>query len=231
MGKLYKKVLGSSRKRVGDVVFRNFRGEIVTSAYQPNVANPRTLAQQLNRIRFKNLSELSKGFSATLYSALGDLAKSEKMSPRNYFTKLNKDQVTVSGSVDNPSVTIAYDNLVCAKGGFGYVLDGSIDTDDPNTVAVTYRICVPQGVLGTDVKVHAVVLNKERTQVWTAVDDYDESGQFGSGSITVTTPRAWNGDHVHVYLYAEYVGENVVESGITKGMVSDSKYVGTGLLQ
>lgn len=56
MGKIYSPLAGQIRGRVGDTVFRKGQRATVASKYQPQVANPKSIAQAIRRCAFATVS-------------------------------------------------------------------------------------------------------------------------------------------------------------------------------
>lgn len=218
MAKVTKKVLGFSRKKVGDVVFANFRGDTVARAYQPMVRNPRTEKQQLQRGKFAMLSGYAKAVSGGIYYGLGAAAKSMKLSPRNLFVKLNKGAITMTTPT---SGTTDFSSMVVAKGGFFKTTTGTILTDEPNTISIPVTALDVEGIRAADVAVHVVVYNRDEQQGL-----YSSGGISTVGSIDVTVPGSWNGTRCQVWCFCEYTGDEIVSLGVKKGDISDSWFAG-----
>lgn len=222
MAKVNKKVLGFSRGKVADVVFAKFRTETIARGYQPQVRNPRTEKQLLQRARFAAMTNMAKGLVAGIYAGLGDLAQGTKMSPRNLFGKLNLNTDVFTGLLPD-NMTIDYSKVIMAKGGFEVPTFGTIDTDTPLTVEFT--VSAPTMAEDADTDVIGVVYCAELNQ--TIVNEAVSS----VGKLTVTVPASWNGLKVNVWGFYKYNGATDVEHGLYSGMKSNSVYVGDGYIQ
>lgn len=130
--------IGNGRGKVGNLVVSTRAGEQITRAYQPNVANPKSYAQMLQRTRFANAVKFYKKAVQNFFKfAFEDKRKTE--SDYNAFmrhnvmnsallTKVNVDNayfpalgrwVMSSGSLPNPF------NLEAAESaGFSFDNDG-----------------------------------------------------------------------------------------------------------
>lgn len=222
MAKINKKVLGYSRGKVADVVFAKFRTETIARGYQPQVRNPRTEKQQLQRARFTAMTNMAKGLVAGIYAGLGDLAQGTKMSPRNLFSKLNLNTDVFTG-VQPDNITIDYSKVIMSKGGFEVPTFGTIDTDTPLTVEFT--VSSPVTAAGADTAAIGVIYCDELGQA--IVKEVIST----VGKISVTVPASWNGLKVQVWGFYKYDGATDVEHGLYSGMKSNSVYVGNGYVQ
>ncbi len=223
MGKLTKKILGTTRGKVGDVVFAKFRQETVDRAYQPKVHNPRTAAQVLNRVRFATTSNLAQGLAKAINLGMKQAVAGTNLSPRNLFTKLNDKNDVVEVSAPD-TVTIAWSNLKIAKGGFEQPQVGSVDFDtDPLTVGIPFTS--PSEATNSDVRIVGVVYNPDENKV---VVRGNTVSALTNNTLSITVPTLWNGSKCYVYAWFEYIGDDKPEESLYKGMVSDSVYGGSG---
>ena len=78
----------NARGKVGDVVFSNVKGQVITRKYQPCPTNPRTDAQQLQRAKFSNAVKFFKHAQQAYFRfAYEDKKKTE--SEYNAFMRYN----------------------------------------------------------------------------------------------------------------------------------------------
>lgn len=222
MAKVNKKVLGFSRGKVADVVFAKFRTVTIARGYQPQVRNPRTEKQTLQRARFTAFTLLAKGLVAGIYAGLGSLAQGTKMSPRNLFGKLNLNTEVFTGLTPD-NMTVDYSKVILSKGGFEVPTFGTISTDTPLTVE--FSVTSPIMADADDTAVVGVVYCPEFNQAIVSEADSDV------GSMEITVPASWNGVKVNVWGFFKYNGATDVEQGLYKGMKSNSVYVGDGTIQ
>lgn len=224
MSKNAKGVLGGQVGKIGPVVARKFRTLNVYSAYQPNVKNPRTEKQQLNRVRFAAMSELAHGFGCAVRLGLQTAVKGTDWSMRNLFSKLNIDLVTPT-NVD--SVDIDYTAIQISKGGLCPVHFETPLFDTPQSVAVEFDgqfETNPCQQTAND-KVYLVVYSPDakRAVVSTGVKRSEES-------VSVKVPADWNGTKVQVYGFVRNDGPENLEFNIAAGECSDSSYLGSGTI-
>lgn len=216
-----KGVLGNQYGKVGPVVARKFRNENVYSAYQGNVANPKTTKQQNHRLRFAAMSELAHNMACGAIFGFRTWAKGTKWSPRNVFQKSNWDFISVSGP---DSIIIDYTSLVVAKGGLSNVNFNTPSFDTPSEVRVDF----------TDNGAACQRTPNDKVYVLVYCPDFKQSilsegkAVSASGDTSVSVPDIWNGLKVHVYGFTRNDGEDVPEIGVVAGECSDSWYIGSG---
>lgn len=221
MSKNAKGVLGQQVGKVGPVVARKFRNLDVYSAYQPNVKNPRTSKQQLNRLRFATISRIAHGFGCAVRLGFGAAVRGTKESMRNRFTKLNIACVTTSG-VD--SADIDWTGFVIAQGGLCQVKFNSPMFDTPNSVEVQFDEMNANACQKTaNDKVYVVVYSPD-ANLAVVGEGVERSAQ----KVVVQVPSNWNGTKVQVYGFVRNDGEANTEFNIAAGECSGSQYIGSG---
>lgn len=222
MSKNIKGILGDQYGKVGPVVGRKFREENVYSAYQKNVFNPRTEKQQIQRMKFKALSQLAHDFACGAIFGFRTAAKGTNLSPRNLFQRTNWEHIEAS-SLD--SLHVDYSGMLVATGALSNVMFESANFDLPGKVKVTFaEYGAPcQRTAGDRVFVYVFcpdagqgILSKEV--------------ETNEGSVLIEVPSLWNGLKVHVYGFVRNQGGPVEEFGIPAGECSDSQYIGQGMI-
>ena len=220
MSKNVKGVLGEQYGKVGPVVARKFREENVYSAYQKNVANPRTGAQMAHRARFKAMSELAHNIACGAIFGFRTAAKGTNLSPRNLFQKTNWPSVTATGT---GSVVIDYIGMVVSKGGLSNVHPDTPQFDNPEEVKVVFSESGSPCQRTKNDKAYIYVYCPDAKQgILSAPIDIEEQ----TGSVKV--PGYWNGMKVHVWIFCRNEGPEVPEFGIQAGECSPSTYCGSG---
>lgn len=220
MSKNAKGVLGPQFGKVGPVVARKFREENVYSAYQPNVKNPRTEAQQLQRMKFKALSKLAHNFACGAVFGFRTAAKGTNLSPRNIFQKTNWNAVTAR---DLSSLNVDFTSMSVSKGGLSNVIPGSPNFDTPERVVVNFsdNAAACQRTKNDKVYMYVYCPDAERGIL-------SAGASTNEASLSVLVPKDWNGLKVHVYLFTRNEGPAVEELGIAAGECSPSEYLGSG---
>lgn len=215
-----KGILGDQYGKVGPVVGRKFREENVYSAYQKNVFNPRTEKQQIQRARFKALSELAHNFACGAIFGFRTAAKGTNLSPRNLFQKTNWPSVQARTS---DSVNIDYSSMFVSVGSLSNVYFGAPNFDVPNTISVPFEIV---GAACQRTKGDRVFIYVYCPDAGTGI--LSEENTFDVPKAKVVTPVAWNGLKVHIWGFVRNQGEASLELGIPAGECSDSQYCGSG---
>lgn len=100
-------LFGKINGKLGSVVFSTSGGSIIAREYNPNVANPNTMAQINQRARMKLMSQLSASLSPVLA-----MTKDGLVSKRNKFTKLNFPASYALNGV----AQITYENVQITEG-------------------------------------------------------------------------------------------------------------------
>ena len=205
--------LSPIRNKLGNAVGRKWRTLDVLAVYNGRPRNPRTLAQQTQRVKFGFCAAIARAFATAVNKGFKPLCDGTSIPQRSMFIKKNIGLVDAT-ILDAP--TMQYADIVCAEGGLPNGAFGSIDATDPLTVKVpiTDTSSVPEAS-ATD-KVYVFVFNPSQ-----------KSGLLSTGvarnteRIDVTVPAVWNGERVHVYGFA-------VNADNSK--VSNSLYIGTATI-
>lgn len=96
--------------KLGNIVVSRVAGETIARDYNPNVANPSTVAQVNQRARMKLASQLAAALAPVIVIPRDGLKSS-----RNLFIKKNMDQIIGN----NGSAQIVYENIQLTNGSAG----------------------------------------------------------------------------------------------------------------
>ena len=220
MSKNMKGILGAQYGKVGPVVGRKFREENVYSAYQGNVVNPRSVAQQLHRARFRVLSTLAHDMACGAIFGFRVAAKGTNLSPRNLFQKVNWPHVSAS----SPTTTnVDYTSIEVSKGGLSSVSFDIPGFDIPSSVKVDWtEFGSPCHRTANDkVAIYIYCPDAKQGILKNGLDIADQTA-------SVAVPRAWNGMKVHVWGFVRNDGAADLDKDIPAGECSPSKYLGSG---
>lgn len=116
-------LFGKINGKIGSVVFSTSGGSIIAREYNPNVANPSTMAQVNQRARMKLMSQLSASLSPVIA-----MTKDGLVSKRNKFTKLNFPASYALNGV----AQITYENVQLTEGNTALpalYAAGAVDSD------------------------------------------------------------------------------------------------------
>lgn len=94
-------VMGKMNGKVGNLVMSTANGEVIGREYNPNVANPNTVAQQNTRSKFKLASQLS----ATMAPVIA-IKKDGAKSGRNQFVQINFDSIRYNMGVADINLNV-----------------------------------------------------------------------------------------------------------------------------
>lgn len=222
MSKNMKGILGAQYGKIGPVVGRKFREENVYSAYQKNVANPRSSAQMAHRYRFRALSILSHDMACGAIFGFRTAAKGTNLSPRNLFQKTNFPAIT---SLSSGTVNIDYTSIVISKGGLSVVNFDTPSFDTPLSVIVDFNEhgAPCQRTDGDRVFVYVYSPDARQGILSGEVEIIDQS-------VRINVPGLWTGTRVHVWGFVRNQGPADIEKDIRAGECSPSQYLGSGTI-
>ena len=100
-------ILGKGSGKLGAAVFSNNNGQQVVRQYQPKVKNPNTVAQTMQRARFKLMTQIASSMAPVIA-----IPKSGAVTSRNMFVK--KNMPLVVGTEDGAQ--LVYENLQLTSG-------------------------------------------------------------------------------------------------------------------
>ncbi len=183
-------IMGPQVGKIGPVVGYVANGKMIYRAYQRNISNPQTPAQQAHRLKLKTLSQASRDLKRMLGYSLQGAGIEIHTTARNAFIKLN-----MQSFVTEPEVALDYDRLVVAQGRLAGVV---ITAEGPLDAGFGYRLRfsakVPGGNRPTDMLVAALWCPDLREAV-------DVNGFLAAGEFTaeVALRETWRGHDIHVY--------------------------------
>lgn len=196
---------GNASGKLGESVFYRAGGEQRNRTYVKNVKNPKTKAQMSNRIQMLNLTTIFKELADVLRVSFPN--RSSKESGFNAFVKLNKSSkssVNLKSNLEQ-GIVAPYQHFV-SKGDlivpqpsevkpltgekvYGYVMDNSVDNDEPLNVKMMNLVStlgLPRGTKVTVIKARYV---DEGWKLGYVVSDSTLEGNYISKGepVTITT--------------------------------------------
>ena len=182
-----------------------------------SVRNPRTSAQLDNRERFKTLSQLAAAFIGA--SNIGLKNKAKQYGPLvticDAFMKANQGAVSVMGG----EAEVDYGSIKCALGNLPQAGFGNASFAEPQRVTVTYSTAADMPGADAQDKVYMFIYQPDTKQ-----GILSAPALRTTGSMDVRVPGSWTGLTVHVYGFA------IGDGNDNKGKISDSSYIGTGII-
>lgn len=176
-----------------------------------------TSSMKDNWVRFATLGKVASAFLGAARLGLKDKAKQigPLVTPFDAFVKLNAEAVSAIGG----EVEIDFGSLVCAAGNMPQTAFGNASFAEPSRVSVSFQTSAEAP--GTDAldKVYVAVYQPDTNQMLLSAPT-----PRTSGSVDMRLPGAWTGMTVHVY------GFTLGDGDENKGDVSDSSYIGTGII-
>ena len=192
-------------------------GVNILKALPASVRNPRTSAQMDNRERFKTLSQLAAAFIGA--SNIGLKNKAKQYGPLvticDAFMKANQGAVSVMGG----EAEVDYGSIKCSLGTLPQVGFGNASFAEPQRVTVTYSTSADMPGSDAQDKVYMFIYQPDTKQ-----GILSAAALRSTGNLDVRVPGSWTGLTVHVYGFA------VGDGNDNKGKISDSSYIGTGII-
>ncbi len=217
--------MGSQIGKLGPAVGFRWKGKDVYRSHQPFVRNPKTMKQQLTRLIFKTVQELSMRFGGAINVGFRRESDEKQTTTRGLFTLYNRPAVQAD-SLD--SVTVDFASMIVARGPMTNVMFGSPQFDTPAQVDVAFQSMVSAGLATNDDEVYVFAYCPDaKCGVLSTPVNRDDL------SISISVPSAWDGMKVHLWgfvrsSYTEPTWIDQYGGYMYPNMVSDSVYIGSG---
>ena len=210
MAKLLMGVLGGFIGKVGTVVGSVWKGTPTIRAYNPNVSDPKSLAQLEQRAKFSAMGRFLKPLTVFLRTGFKSLGV--KMSEFNAAMAYNLDYA-VTGVY--PNFTIDYPKVMVSRGTLAGALNAVAASTVPGEIEFTWDDNSGEGSsLGTD-KAMLVVYNPTKDHVITVMGGNTRL----SGSQAVPVPATFAGDEVKCFISFQDAKQTVVSNSAFAGSV------------
>lgn len=216
MAKVNQGILDGFMGKLGTVVGFFIHGVPLMRGYVRHSKKSPSESQQVVRMKFKKLCEVSHYFEAAYHVGLEYRAKGDNYSEYANFIELN---MPAMGMSEGRVVTVDYSKVVLSRGYLPQVLFRRPDLTTPQEVSADFagnleldRTCADDQVY---LFVHCPALN---------ASVLSEPVKRNIGSVTASVPANWNGLEVHVW------GFTIGGGADTMGLPSDSAYLGSGEL-
>lgn len=182
-----------------------------------SVRNPRTSAQMDNRERFKTLSQLAAAFLGAANIGLKNKAKQygPLVTVCDAFMKANQGAVSVMGG----EAEVDYGSLKCSAGNLPQAGFGNASFAEPGRVSCTYSTSADMPGADAQDKEYLFIYQPDTKQ-----GILSAPALRTTGTIECPVPSTWTGLTVHVY------GFGIGDGRDNKGKISDSSYIGTGII-
>lgn len=213
--------LSPIRNKLGNAVGRKWRTLDVLAVYNGRPRNPRTVAQQSNRMKFGALANLAMSFDSAAKIGFKPQCAGTPIPERSMFIRKNYEFVEVQMSGGVPAgCTVDYTSLVLADGALPEAQFGACSFNDPLSVEVPMTASSETvGALATDI-VKLFVYSPEA-----GAGIFGDEKYRDDASAACTVPAYWNGHRVHVWGMCWGAAGTANE-----GKVSNSRYLGSGTI-
>lgn len=213
MAKEFATYLKGQRGRVGNVVFRKFRGGYVTSSRPEFIKRTPTPAEAVRRERFATLSRLTAAFAKA--AKLGYYPNTlGMMGARNQFSKRNAYLVRAT---DDGVIEVDYSKIdLTSADKLAAPAFQTPTTGEDLSVTVTFTPASDVNETSEDDLIRVVVLQPDFMMSVVSAGVLRKTG-----TVTVKVPAMWSGTEVHVYGFA--IGG---KEGVNKDWRSETVYLG-----
>lgn len=176
--------------KAGNIVGRTGKGgEYIISAYQPNVHNPRTTAQQMVRDRAKVVVQSLKFFTNWAKFMVKPSGK------RTYWTELIKLNLDEAVTGTYPNYSLDYAQVTIANGNIDLPYSPTASNDN-TTLSLTWADNTGMGNANADDKLCIAVFNPTKQALVYNLQLAERSERNAS----YTLPTAWVNDTVEVWI-------------------------------
>ena len=190
MGKINQGILGGFSGKVGTVIGGTWKGITYMRAKAVSIANPRTEAQQSQRIKFSLVLRLLQPCTNFL-----------RVGYKNYAVKQSAFNAATSYMLSNaitgayPTFGIDFSRVMFSRGAL--TIPANVQTNvTGGSVKILWDDNSASGAASPTDKALAIVVNPDNGEaVWTT-----SGAERNIGEETLTVPADWTGDQVEVYL-------------------------------
>lgn len=180
------------RNSFGNLTTCRFKGQNIVKEKVTEVFNPRTIAQQMQRLRMKTLIGMCDVFAPVI--DVGFSQCDVKMTPDNLFVQLNQKAVAVSEDLE---VTIAYDQVVVSKGSRRLpAVTVTLDAEG-NQLVFTHEAEKLERRSADDDRLYAAVLERglQKLRLFPLNERKD------TAAVNVPLPEGWGEMNLEVYVF------------------------------
>lgn len=207
MSKIKKGILGGFSGKVGNVVGAFWKGKAVMRSLPGSVHQPETTGQMAVRQRFSLLSV----FLSRLYGTIS-IGFKEREDGTTFFNEAMRANYADAVSGAYPAQTLNYNNMIVSEGNLTNLGATACSDSGTGDIDLTWQDNSGTGTADANDFVYACVYNVEK-DVAVNVD----AGARADATFSYTYPTTWQGDTVHIWLFAQN----------EQGKCSHSQYVGT----
>lgn len=201
--------LGQYRGKVGGQVLRVVDGKQVLQSYQPNVRNPRTTAQQMQRSAMRKLGSLSRGLLVALREGFGGVYPSSEF--------IKKNIPSTSGaltSVTATDATVNYGSLMITNEkakGLVVINAGTADFGETQhlRVACDCTTTLASGVDASRVRLRMVIYSPD-LNMSVMSQAIPLSTTSAPTQVDVVVPASFDGMEVYGWVFAA-ISENGID--------------------
>lgn len=199
MGKISQGILGSVSNKVGNVVGRVRYGENILAIYQPKVANPRTLEQNVQRSKFSIAMKACKIMSVVNRQWFKPLKRGQ-----TYFNAAMSDVMNNAITGAYPNQLIGLNHLPVSNGSVAMVYNPQMAFEEGALQFMwTDNSGIGDAEMNDNIRVCAVMADglDANTGIPTEIIQ-NLLGPRNSRTGSLAIPAEWADKYVHVYMWA-----------------------------
>lgn len=192
--------------RVGELVgAKTLKGNNSLRIHRATIANPNTLAQRKQRTAFLAANQTAASLPSQVLEAFMPYAKSQGMSARNAFVRLNlrngafaATRAGSDGELVSTPLSQSPEKVLLTAGHSTIASFNALSFENPSQVDTSFDIAgdyTPSNVIA-----HMLVYNEELQQY--AYASTTASAATGN-RLSARVPSAWNGMRVFVFIWAQ----------------------------
>ena len=180
------------RNSFGNLTTCRSKGQNIVKEKVTTVFNPRTLAQQMQRLRTKTLVDLCAVYEPVI--SIGFPQRERKYSPDNMFVKLNQKAVAVSEQME---VAVDYAQVLVAKGN-RRLAEMTVASDaEAHQLTFTRETEEFARHAVKDDLFYTAVLEQDRKKVKV----FPLNERKDTEPVVVTLPDAWDMNQLIIYVF------------------------------
>lgn len=206
-------LIGRTSGRVGNAVFSTWKGRNVLKQKAETVTNPRTILQQMNRLRFTTLLNIGKSLQPIITYGFSEL---KKFTWLNNFMRINSYTEFLEWNEANSNWDTNLNNLVLSSGNLFVtpIIDTGV-TDHGNGTS-TLEIVIDPVLLAnqnSQDRAFVLVMSANPNYQYMSLGEYKRSDFFPSGAGSFGLPFVPDTD-IYTYLFFISPDNKIVSNSV-----------------
>lgn len=206
-------LIGRTSGRVGNAVFSTWKGRNVLKQKAETVANPRTILQQMNRLRFTTLLNIGKSLQPIITYGFLEL---KKFTWLNNFMRINSYTEFLEWDDTNSVWKTNLENLVISSGNLFVTPINDTGITDNLDGTSTLQIVIDPVLLAnqnSQDRAFVLVMSPNPNYQWLSLGEFERSLFFPSGGGNFTLPFVPTED-IYTYLFFISPDNKIVSNSV-----------------